>query len=173
MRVLLIVLLVKSIVYGYMETVYSTQDEAFQQVFPLHQVDSRRIPISAEQREAMESTLHMAIPNDEITVYTFHKEDTLQGYGVVTNELGKHEPITFFVAFTSDLFVKGIVVMTYREPYGDEVRKKRFLKQFRQLRVTDPIRVYQDITPVSGATVSAIAIANGVRRLLVTLHTLL
>ena len=56
--------------------------------------------------------------------------------------------------------------MVYREDYGSDVRKRRFLKQFRGKSSTDPISVNNDITSISGATMSSYAIANGVREAL-------
>ena len=47
------------------------------------------------------------------------------------------------------------------------------MKQFKGKRLSDPIRVNQDITSVSSATLSSYAIANGTRRVLAIINEVL
>ena len=65
---------------------------------------------------------------------------------MVTNQIGKYEPITFFVGVNPEFQVEGVVVMVYREGYGSDVRKKRFVRQFKSKTIKDPLAVNQDIT---------------------------
>ena len=89
---------------------------------------------------------------------------------MITNQIGKYEPITFFVGLDHELNIKGMVLMVYRESYGSNVRKKRFLRQFIGKSLEDPLRVNHDITTVSGATLSSYAMANGAKRVLAILN---
>ena len=102
----------------------------------------------------------MEIPSQNITIYEYNKNETRMGWGTIVNHIGKHYPITFFVGVDASFKVKGVRVMVYREDYGSDVRKRRFLKQFRGKSSTDPISVNNDITSISGATMSSYAIAN-------------
>ena len=146
---------------------YSTLDQAIQRVFPKSDYSKQQITLTATQATQIEAALFQALPSSNITVFTFKKEGELKGYGMVLNEIGKHYPITFFVGLTPDLAIKDTVVLIYREDYGNAVRKRRFLAQFRKKTVKDPVRVNHDITSVSGATLSSYAIAAGVKRALI------
>ncbi|MGC6367142.1 MAG: FMN-binding protein [Candidatus Marinamargulisbacteria bacterium] len=155
------------------ETIYATFDQAATAVFKGARYVTKNIQLSTANVQLIEDQLATELPTNQITVATFTKDNTLAGYGMVTNHIGKHEPITFFVGVTPDFKVKDIVVMVYREAYGSKVRKRRFLKQFRGKSMQDPLQVNHDITSLSGATLSSYAIANGARRVLATLQQML
>ena len=63
--------------------------------------------------------------------------DTLVGYAIIVEEIGKHRPITFVVGVRPDGTVNDVAVMAYREAYGGEVKTKRFLAQYRGKRPRD------------------------------------
>ena len=153
------------------ETVYYSLHEAINAVFPKTTTITQNIELSEDQTKTIESSLRMQIPNSPFTLYTFVANNEKQGLGMVTEHIGKHEPITFFVGLYPDLSIKKVVVMVYREAYGSQVRKRRFLKQFKNKTIHDPIHVNHDITSISGATLSAYAIANGVKQVIQILNT--
>lgn len=95
------------------------------------------------------------------------------GYSVVTNELGKFYPMTFMVAVTLDLKVKGVRMLIYRETHGSDVKRTRFLYQYRGKTVDDPIRINRDIISISGATMSVNAMNRGVKKVLFILNYVL
>ena len=157
---------------AFSETVYYSLNDAFKAVFPNTTTITQNIDLSEDQKKTIESSLQMQIPNPPFTLYTFVNNDEKKGVGMVTEHIGKHEPITFFVGLYPDLSIKKVVVMVYREAYGSQVRKRRFLKQFKNKTIHDPIHVNHDITSISGATLSAYAIANGVKQVIQIVHTI-
>jgi hypothetical protein len=90
--------------------------------------------------------------------------EQVDGYAVVDDEKGLHQPITFATRLSPRGIVERVEIMVYREPRGDEVRDARFKKQFEGKSAQDPMRLNQDIDAVSGATVSSASLATGVRR---------
>lgn len=88
----------------------------------------------------------------------------LQGYAVVDEEIGKYRPITFLVATDASLRVRDVSILVYRESRGGEVRRQRYLRQYRGKQVDDPIRINRDIINITGATLSVRALNTGVRR---------
>jgi electron transport complex protein RnfG len=88
----------------------------------------------------------------------------VDGYALMDNELGKTEPITFLTALTPLGDVNAVEILAYREPYGGEVQSAKYLRQYQGKGVKNPIRVGQDITNMSGATISSRAVALGVKR---------
>ena len=82
--------------------------------------------------------------------------------------LGKHEFITYAVTLDRNGAVTDIEILDYRESYGDAVRRPQWRGQFLGKRHGAPLRVDQDIVNLSGATLSSVHLAGGVRRVLAT-----
>ncbi len=147
--------------------VYLTREEATRLAFGLSAtVSEERRALSPQVRTAIERRLGRPVPEEAFTFYVGRSADSTQGYGVVLEEMGKHEPITFFVAITPDGHVKDALVLEYRESRGGEVRQNGFLKQYVGKTSQDPMELDQDITPMTGATISARAISDGVKKAL-------
>lgn len=86
------------------------------------------------------------------------------GFALVDDEKGMHEPIDFAVQFGRDGCVERVEILVYREPYGDEVRQARYRDQFKGKCARDPITAGRDIDIVSGASISSKSVAFGVKR---------
>ena len=59
--------------------------------------------------------------------------------------------------------------MVYRETRGGDVKRERFLSQYRGKTVRDPISTNRDIINISGATLSVRSMNAGVKRVLAEL----
>ena len=66
--------------------------------------------------------------------------------------------------------VTRVEVVAYREPYGEGIRSKRFRKQFVGKEAASGFRPGHDIDVISGATLSAHAMAKAVKRATLLLH---
>jgi Na+-translocating ferredoxin:NAD+ oxidoreductase RnfG subunit len=97
-------------------------------------------------------------------VFVARTGDRVDGYAFIDDEMGQHEPITFGVRLTPDGVVDAMEVMVYREGYGDEVRERRFKRQFTGKTARDPIALGNDVIAISGATISSKSMTVGVRR---------
>jgi Na+-translocating ferredoxin:NAD+ oxidoreductase RnfG subunit len=101
---------------------------------------------------------------DRYTVFVATTQGKIDGYAVIDEEKGLHEPITFATKLSPQRAVERVEIMVYREPRGDEVRDPRFRKQFEGRTARDDLRIGHEIDAVSGATISSAALAVGVRR---------
>jgi len=97
-------------------------------------------------------------------VYVGEHDGQRDGFAIVDQEKGMHEPIDFAVRFSTAGVVERIEILVYREAYGDEVRGDRFRAQFRGKTANDPITAGKDIDIVSGASISSRSVALGVKR---------
>ena len=86
------------------------------------------------------------------------------GWFLVDQVVGKHEMIDVAVALDSAGKVKGIEVLTYRESYGDEIKNHKWLAQFLGRGSEEHLRLDKQIKNISGATLSARHITDGVNR---------
>lgn len=153
---------------------YLTPNEALVKVLPAGaHVDQRMVPVTPEKKKLLERHLGRRL---DASAYTFHigrQAGRVVGYAMILDEIGKHEPITFAVGLTPQLTVHDVAVMVYREKVGSEVKRPRFLQQFRGKTSKDKLTLNQDILPLSGATMSSAAISAGVKRALVLTKVLL
>jgi Na+-translocating ferredoxin:NAD+ oxidoreductase subunit G len=109
---------------------------------------------------------------DRYTIFVAQTQGRVDGYAVIDDEVGLHQPITFATRLSSRGMVERVEIMVYREPRGDEVRDARFRKQFEGRTAQDPMRLDRDIDAVSGATISSASMAVGVRRAAVLVEEL-
>ncbi len=150
------------------EQVYYTLDNALEEVFPkANRFEIKTLDITPDIQSAIEERLGWAINEKQFLVHQAFQGQTSMGFALVLDELGKYYPITFMTSITPDFKVNEVVVMVYREKIGASVRKKRFLNQFRHKNSKDPLVVDQDITGITGATVSSWALSAGVKKALV------
>ena len=153
--------------------VYLTREEAIRLAFgPSATVSEDHRTLQPTARAAIEQRLGRTMAEDRFTFYVGRSTAAVESYGLVLDEMGKHEPITFLVAMTPDGHVKDVIVLEYRESRGGEVRQKSFLKQYVGKTSRDRLELDEDITPVTGATISARAISDGVKKALVVWEVL-
>src|SRR4029450_4120431 len=124
------------------------------------------IALSDEQKHAIAkaSATRTPIPTDRI--WRAMRDDQLLGHVIVDEVYGKHEFITYAVAIDPSGGVLGVEIMDYRETHGGEVRQADWRAQFRGKRAGDAFDLGEDITNISGATMSCKHISDGVKRLL-------
>lgn len=129
-------------------------------------VTYQKFPIRPADRERLARRLGYAPAKQSYTFYVAKSGARVDGYALIDDELGEHQPITFAVKLSPAGVVERQEVLTYREPYGDEVRTPRFRQQFVGKTAKDPVQADRDITVISGATISSRSMAVGVRRAL-------
>jgi Na+-translocating ferredoxin:NAD+ oxidoreductase RnfG subunit len=94
--------------------------------------------------------------------------DTLLGFFIVDYVIGKHLVIDYAVALDPAGQVRQIEILEYRESYGGEIANADWLAQFAGKSARDPLEVNRDIVNISGATLSATHVTEGVKRVLAT-----
>jgi len=105
-------------------------------------------------------------PDDTLRIFTCRSADTLTGYGILDNVMGKSRFITYLLIVHPDGETAGLDILVYRESHGGQVSHNAFRQQFAGLRPGDPMVPGRDIRTISGATISSRAVTAGVSRLL-------
>lgn len=106
---------------------------------------------------------------DSEAVLRVTRGDSLLGFALVANVIGKDQPISFLVAIDTQDRLKDVDILVYRESYGGEVAYEPWRRQFRGKTAADSLRVGKEIRSISGATISVNAVTLGVRRTLAAL----
>ncbi len=150
------------------EEVFLTREKALREIFVRgERIEEAALVFTPVEKRRVEERVGRRLFEDGLDVFRGLREDgTVAGYAVVTEEIGKYQPITFVVGVTPEGSVKDVAVMVYRETIGNDVRRRRFLAQFVGKEKSDPILLNRDVLNIAGATLSSRAIARGVRKVL-------
>lgn len=152
------------------EGVFLTEEQAPRAVFADADAFARRVvTASPEMRGQMREILGAIVPSvweDEYVTFKATRGESVVGYAIIVEEIGKHRPITFVVGVRPDGSVSDVAVMAYREAYGGEVRSKRFLTQYRGKNAKSGLQTYGDIQNIAGATLSVDAANRAVKKAL-------
>lgn len=148
-------------------TVFRPHDEAVAAVFAgADTVWSETWHPSDEERTVLAAALEALVPEAEFEFHRGRRDGRDLGWALVLDEQGLHEPITHLVKVGADHRVEEVQVLVFRETRGDEIKRPRFLRQFRGRDRGDRLQVGRDVDGVTGATYSSRAIARGVRKAL-------
>lgn len=148
-------------------TVYLSQEQALQKAFP--KADSLWSNIwtpTPAQRKKIERRLGWRLAEPHFEIFQAQNKNQHLGYAIVTEQIGLYKPITFLVKADPQGKNDGVWIMVYRESRGGEVKRQRFLTQYKGKKATSPIRLNRDIIGVSGATLSVRALNGGVKKIL-------
>ncbi|MGB8329424.1 MAG: FMN-binding protein [Polyangiales bacterium] len=155
---------------GHAQVYFSVRGLLAEQFRQSELVDYRRVQLSAERREAIQRTLGETLEKSEYIFYVARSADHIDGYALFDREIGQHEYIDFATFFDGEGRVTRVEVVAYREPYGEGIRSKRFRSQFVGKEADSGFRPGHDIDVISGATLSARAMAKAVQRATLLLH---
>ena len=145
-------------------TTYFSTEEAQQAIFPGEKLTPAFFTLSDAQARKIEDTTDVNVRHKDIKAW----KASGGGWFFLDEVVGKHEFITYAVGLNPDGSVKQIEIVDYRESYGYEVRNPDWRRQFIGKTAAAPLKLEQDIHNISGATLSARHVTDGVKRVLAT-----
>ncbi len=146
---------------------YLTEEQALALIFPeCDEIVTDEFVMTPEEKNSLEKLLSRRLYEDGFGVYIGKKKGSIQGYAIITEEIGKFHPFTFVVGVGTDGKITNIAILVYRESRGGEIAKKRFLYQFMGKSFKNPVRINKDIINITGATMSVQCMCAGVRKVL-------
>jgi Na+-translocating ferredoxin:NAD+ oxidoreductase RnfG subunit len=155
---------------GHAQVYFSVRGLLAEQFRQSELVDFQRIQLSEKDREVLGKRLGQKLERGEYIFYVAHSGGHVDGYALFDREIGQHEYIDFATFFDGEGRVTRVEVVAYREPYGEGIRSQRFRKQFVGKEAASGFRPGHDIDIISGATLSAHAMAKAVKRATLLLH---
>ena len=147
--------------------VFMTEEDAVKIMFPKSERIRKAVIRRAQKKDAIEQRIGWKFPEESFEVHIGETGDTIDGYAMVHNTIGKHKHMTYMVGVDTSGACTDVELLVFREARGSEVRRKRFNAQYEGKTVSDPIRINKDIINISGATMSVRSISAGVKRVLV------
>jgi H+/Na+-translocating ferredoxin:NAD+ oxidoreductase subunit G len=154
------------------EGVFLHAEDAPRQLFPdASEITERIVVATPALRQRVRELLGRppTLWESAYRIFTVSRAGAPRGFVIVVEEIGKHRPITFAVGVDGDGRVHDLAVLAYREPYGGEVKERRFLAQYAGKTLGAPLLPYRDIRNISGATLSVEATGRAAKKAIAVL----
>lgn len=151
---------------------YMSVEQARALIFPQAQeFIPAPVALTPEQVRHLErqSRVNVRSPNQQ--VWKVQAAGALLGWFFLDQVIGKHELITYAVGINADGTLRQFQIIEYKEAWGSQVRELKWRDQFVGKTTADSLEVGVDISNLSGGTLSATHVTDGIKRLLF-LHNL-
>jgi Na+-translocating ferredoxin:NAD+ oxidoreductase RnfG subunit len=159
--VFVICLLISSLLLhagDYPKSVQKRIDKTLVKLFPKKVVELNEMHLSAELTSAYNSVRRVKISR-------LRSAETDLGYACFASSKGKNDYFDYMVIFDKELMIKKVKVLVYRSTYGGEIMSRSWLKQFIGKTNGEEMTMNKDIDGISGATLSAPSITEGIKEL--------
>lgn len=146
---------------------YMSVEQARALIFPAaDEYVAKPVQLTPEQMREIDRASGVRGRTPQQAVWQVLSKGRPMGWFFVDQVIGKHQLITYALGINADGTVRQIEVIEYLENVGSQVRYQRWLNQFVGKTVDSLLQIDSDIENISGATLSAHHITEGVRRLL-------
>ena len=147
-------------------TQYMTLEEAQHAMFPQAGVfKAQPLDLTTDQMHQVEKLAGLPARSVRWRLFSAWQGDVLLGYVVADDVVGKYELISYAVGLLPDASVHQIEILAYRESHGFEIRNAAWRKQFIGKTAQSGLAVGDGIANISGASLSANHVTDGVRRI--------
>jgi len=146
---------------------YMSVDQARALIFPAaDEYVVKPVQLTPEQMREIDKRSGVTGRTAQQPVWQAMSKGRMIGWFIIDQVIGKHELITYALGINADGSVHQLQVIEYLENYGSQVRYLAWRDQFVGKTVQSPLQVDSDIANISGATMSARHLTDGIRRLL-------
>ena len=146
---------------------YMSVEQARALIFPLaNEYVAKPVHLTPEQMREIDKLSGATGRSPQQQVWQALSKGKMIGWFFIDQVIGKHELITYALGINADGSIRQVEVIEYLENVGSQVRYPRWRDQFVGKTVESPLRVDSDIANISGATLSAHHVTDGIRRLL-------
>lgn len=146
--------------------VFYGRREALELAFPdADRIEDESVLLGDEQAERIESLSRSPLESRLVRIYRGYRGDELLGTAFIDVHNVRTHPEAFMVVVSPEGKVELLRVLAFHEPL-EYMPTERWYRQFSDLDLEAPMRVGRDIHGIVGATLSARATTQGVRRAL-------
>ncbi len=146
--------------------VFRAKDEALALAFPgSDRIDDHAFILTDEQRKEVEKRAHAPLESSLWSVYTGWHGSELLGYAVIDTHIVRTLPEAVMVVLSPAGEVRRAEVLAFYEP-PEYAPTERWVQQFDRRHLDDDLKLGAGIQGITGATLTATAMTNGVRRVL-------
>jgi Na+-translocating ferredoxin:NAD+ oxidoreductase RnfG subunit len=149
---------------------YMSAEDAARLMFPAaERFELRELQLDAATLKRLDE-MGVRARSARWTVRVAQRGGRALGYVVVDDVIGKFELITYAVGISAEGTVQQVEVLSYRESHGHEIRLPAWRRQFVGKTSAAPLRLGDDISNISGATLSCRHLTEGVRRIVMLIE---
>jgi Na+-translocating ferredoxin:NAD+ oxidoreductase RnfG subunit len=152
---------------GVSATVLVTVDEALRLAFPDASTTRETLFLTEEQLGKVQEDSGAEPRSAMVTRFVADKEGRTVGYAYLDTHRVRTLPETLMVVLEPGGAVRRVEVVTFREPL-EYIPNRRWYDQFEGARLSEDLALKRGIRSVTGATLTARATADAVRRVLAT-----
>jgi hypothetical protein len=146
--------------------VFYSREEALALAFPdADRIDSRTLVLDDAQAARVESLARSELESRIVRIYTGFRGEALLGYAFIDVHNVRTLPEAFLVVLDPEGAVRALRLLAFHEP-EEYMPSERWYAQFVSKSLADPLRLGGDVHGIVGATLSAQATTQGVRRAL-------
>ena len=146
--------------------VFYSRREALALAFPdADRIEDESILLGDEQAGRIEQLAKSQLESRLVRLYTGFRGGELLGYAFIEVHNVRTLPEAFLVVLSPDGDVRALRLLAFHEPL-EYMPSARWYQQFEQKSLAAPLRVGRDVHGIVGATLSARATTEGVRRAL-------
>lgn len=147
-------------------TQYLSVEQAQHVVFPdASSFREQNLALTLTQMQQVEKLAGLPARSVNWRVSAAYKGETLLGYLILDDVIGKFELISYAVGVNPDASVRQVEILTYRESHGGEIRNPAWRRQFAGKSAPSGLAIGDGIANISGATLSSTHVTDGVRRI--------
>lgn len=154
--------------------VFASQKAALAEAFPdAARIERRTIVLGDEEAARIEALTGEEVKARVVVIHTAYGDDgAILGHAHIDVHVVRTKPEAFMIVLTPGGEVRSVRILAFHEPL-DYLPTDRWYDQFVGKTRDDALRVGRDVHGVVGATLSARAAADGVRRMLAYWEVLL
>jgi Na+-translocating ferredoxin:NAD+ oxidoreductase RnfG subunit len=146
--------------------VFHSRSEALQLAFPeADRIEDEAVLLADQQASEIERLAKSRLESRLVRIYTGYRAGELLGYAFIDVHTVRTLPEAFLVVLSPAGEVQTLRVLAFHEPL-EYMPSARWYRQFEQKDGAAPLRLGGDVHGIVGATLSARATTEGVRRAL-------
>jgi hypothetical protein len=146
--------------------VFYAKDEAIKAAFPeADAIEKQTFFLTDDQKKQIEILARTPLDSKLVTIYIGKRGQKLLGYAMIDVHTVRTMPEAIMVVLSPEGRVASTLVLAFYEPL-DYLPNERWLKQFDQVSLTPDLRVGGRIAGITGATLTARAMTESVRKVL-------
>jgi hypothetical protein len=158
---------------GLLAKVFYAKEEALRAAFPEADViDKQTFFLTDDQKKQVETLARTRLDSKLVTLYIGRQGQKPLGYAMIDVHTVRTLPEAVMVVLSPEGRVASTLILAFYEPL-EYLPNERWLKQFDQARLTPDLRVGGGIAGITGATLTARAMTESVRKVLALYRVLI
>lgn len=142
-----------------------TREEALASAFPGAEISSERVFLTRAEQKAAAEIARVDVESQLVARYVATKEERVIGRAYVDTHVVRTKRESLLISLEANGELRRIDVTAFLEP-REYMAPERWLAQYDGRRLDDDLALHRAIRPIAGATLTAIATNEAVRRIL-------